>query len=215
MQPQVGYLYLILYYRLQENMVHTGIILKNFYPPRLNLCLLDEHYGKIMVAIKEKQRFLRHGMGIEYQIDAQAATFKLEQIELISEPSAFAQQDLYFLHQLLELCYQLLPLHAPLHHFFFFIKEILQQHTYLHNIATKQLLLFKFFGLLDIYPEPLPFDFRSFKNLLETPLDELTRIVLSSEQRKNLGTWLTTCIASYPQSKHLKIEYISTCYGTI
>lgn len=196
-------------------MKHSGIILKNFYPHRLSLCLLDELHGKVMVPITEKQRFLRHGMGIEYQLATHNDSFKIERIELLSEPTFLAQHDIHFLHQLLELCYHLLPLHAPLQNFFLLIKQLVERQNHPYTAATKQLMLFKFFGLLDIYPEPLPFDLRSFKNLLETPLDELTRIVLSSEQRKNLGTWLLTCITSYPQSKRLKIEYISTCYGTI
>jgi len=197
-------------------MTHSGIILKNFYPHRMALCILDEHQGKIMVSIQDKHRFLQHGMGIEYTVKEKSTSYKrIEQLELVSEPTAFAQQDIHFLHQLLELCYHLLPLHAPLFTFFFLIKEVLNRHVYVQSADTKQLLLFKFFGFLDLYPEPLPFDFTYFQHLLETPLDELTRIVLSSEQRRMLGSWLLTCIASYPQCKHLKIDYISTCYGTI
>ena len=79
---------------------------------------------------------------------------------------------------------------------------------YLFNAATdtlnKQLVLFRFFISLGMYPENMPFENNYFEYLASQQLDVFFKEKLDDMHHKVLESWLLQCIAMHPYKDQFK-----------
>lgn len=183
---------------------NSGIILRNYYPYKQKISIFDKEHGRVEAIIANTSPTLLHqlnnGTLLHYDITL-ATPCKIRELEIILIPFNLACYDLLFFHHILELCYYFLPPHCAAPHTFDLI-------VYLFNAATntlnKQLILFRFFVSLGMYPENIPFENNYFKYLASQQLDVFFKEKLDDTHHKVLESWLLQCIAMHPYKDQLK-----------
>src|SRR5581483_3565729 len=129
--------------------VSHGIVLHTQFPHQ-KCALFDKQIGHVH-AYMHNNRKLKNifpGAYISYALEPWRSNYKITDIELIGLPAQWAQQDLLFLHHILELSYYFLPLHCNAHELFELLRLLYKQ----HKLSYKKFMC-RFFQRLGIYPE--------------------------------------------------------------
>lgn len=88
---------------------HKGIVLKTGFPKKWGVALVDLSLGRINGLVLTQE--LSHGSLISYEpVQNYSNEFvRLDYVRVENMPLALAAHDLLFLHHVLELCYQFIP----------------------------------------------------------------------------------------------------------
>lgn len=186
---------------------HYGIVLKNYFPQKYSLDLLDNKSGRI-IGISRAIEHISIGSLVMYTIDKKKQNpLFLYQIELQEAPFALAREDILFLHHILEICYYFIPIGSDATVIYNQLQLLYAPAHWMKSILLKKVFLVKLFAFLGIYPEEKkirkPFFhaiiINSFLNLLEQDF---------SENEEEINVWLHRCIVSHPQIDKFKTNYL-------
>ncbi len=182
-----------------------GIVLRNYYPYKQKISLFDKDHGRIEACINN-MRFnhaqqLNNGTIIQYHITLYPSPCKIHDLDIVSIPFELAKHDLVFFHHILELSYYFLPHGAAAPDTF---DLILYLFNAAHHTFNKQLILFRFFISLGMYPEHIPFERNYFNYLASQKLDIFFKEKLDEIHHKVLESWLLQCIAMHPNKNQFK-----------
>lgn len=181
-------------------MLHQGIILQTYIRGH-KFSLFDKQIGRIDAFIKEprKAKKLFPGALIYYTLEEWRHNYKITDIELVSKPADWAQQDLLFLHHVLELSYYFLPLHSNAVELYNLLDGLYQP----HKLSQKKFMC-RFFQRLGIYPEQAAhYDNAFLEYIFLTPLN-MTSQLIDSKIEKSLHQWLHECVHTHSQASRLK-----------
>jgi hypothetical protein len=187
---------------MQKN---CGIVLRNYHPYKQKISIFDKEHGRIEAFMNNTRsdiaEQLNHGTIIHYHLSLLPSLYKIHEIEIFSIPFALAKYDLIFFHHILELSYYFLPPCAA-------APETFDLIMYLFNTAThtfdKQLILFRFFISLGMYPEQIPLEKNYFQYLASQKLEVFFKEKLDEMHHKVLESWLLQCIAMHPYKNQFK-----------
>lgn len=190
---------------MQKN---KGILLKNYSPYKQKISIFDKTLGRIEALVKQTTNHLplNNGTLLSYYIEPTISTlFIITALEIEHIPFDLAKKNIQFLHHILELCYQFLPLHCTYLSTFELIETAFKR-----DFNNPPLVLLRFFVALGIYPEELPFEKTYFLHLLSSPFETIIKEKLDDAQLKMLESWLIRCIEMHPYKNRFKTHYTVT-----
>lgn len=180
-----------------------GIVLRCSWQ---RVALLSERKGRIDLLLFSKKgpSKLSCGMFVSYT-EKQGRTHLGIMEDMVIEyiPLAWARQDIYFLHYLLELCYYFIPVGSREHHFLSLIKQIYKNFDAFKSIYKRKLVLCKLLSHLGVIPDEEVFQ-SCAQILLNTHVDNIGITDLELIIEDTLDDWLTWCISSHPRGKWFK-----------
>lgn len=185
----------------------TAIVLKNYYPQRLQLLLLAADVGCLTVNLRHERdaHKLATGMIIAAQVRQPVRLgqrVSLAQLEVLQMPSG-ELASLQFVHQILELCrYTLLP--GPAQPDIFMAVHYLLTHSNQLTESQRVLLLCKLLALLDCYPAAFMVTQHPLWQILQTPIDRLAYQKIDLSLETEVLAWLRLSILAHPHVAHFK-----------
>jgi hypothetical protein len=183
---------------------HFGFVLRTYFPQKHKISLFDENFGRIegLVLSAIILQAISSGMLLSYNLKPKGSLFRLEGINIYKVPFRAARNDIYFLHQVLELCYYFLPLHQTMPAIFYLINFVVQSSEQLHTSLCKKLFLLRFFAHLGMHPDEDLYNMDLLQNLLSQPIDSMLNTDVIAESK--LDQWLYDFIADHPQKAQFK-----------
>lgn len=181
---------------------NTGIVLKKCMPKNNTAFLLDYKIGKIKCITNAD--CIITGSVINYFVKNNKNPYIIESIELLYVPFEIASTDLLFLHHVLEICDQFLPIQSQTIEIFELIKYLYTFEKEIKCKTKKKLFIFKLFTLLGIYPEDRKFQTPYFNNLATESIDKIISKNLDLECEQELNNWLHFCVARQSEFSSLK-----------
>lgn len=179
-----------------------GIVVKNYFPAKFALSLLDNKAGK-MLGVSHSIEKLAAGCLISYTIDRKQNPLFLYDIQMKDSPLQVAQEDILFLHHLLEICYYFIPLGTEASPVFNLLQLLYRPGQWLQSRILKKIYVMKLFASMGIYPEESTlskkalelFSLHSFATIIEKNIN-------TSEDE--IDVWLNLCLNSHPHREKFK-----------
>ncbi len=179
----------------------SGIVLKKYFPHKQKIALLDRNEGRVEYTVLHEKICL--GALIYYTVTKLPRSNVIETYEIVDAPLQRTHQDLFFIHQLLELCYYFVPQGYSdedifdLMVFFYSYKGVVTQ-------PLRQRILIKFFVTLGIYPENQMKSLPLFAHIGSVPIDILIDKDLNLGCDNDIKIWLRSCIFQHPKAHEFK-----------
>jgi hypothetical protein len=188
--------------KLVEMEKNTGIVLKNYYPSKCKLALLDRDLGKIMAVPHRVD--ISHGTLISYFSRTQESMHFIYNIDIMDMPLALAQHDIFFVHHVLELCYYFIPQGSQALHVFRTLLHFYEFPVILDTPVMKKIFIMKIFFMLGVHPEGNYLRNAQCIELLSTSIDILASRSIDLSIEQELDVWLEYCIKNHPRSEYFK-----------
>lgn len=181
-----------------------AIVLKNYYPARTRITLLDQSVGHI--DCWSDRYDLPVGTLIAYHQRVHIDRYSAQSIELMALPPCTCLPDLVFVHQVLEICYRFSPPHCAAPDLFALISILYQEDTFsrLHNSLLKKIFLCKIFVMLGVWPLGEKFQSPFFYRLATESIDNLLEQPIQLKYEHDLEGWVHGCIAMHPRASDFK-----------
>lgn len=186
---------------------HYGIVLKNSFPQKYSLDLLDNKSGRI-IGISKAIEYISVGSLIMYTIDKKKQNpLFLYQIELQEVPFPLAREDIFFLHHVLEICYYFIPIGSDAIVIYNQLQLLYASGDWIKNVLLKKIFLVKLFAFLGIYPEEKKIKKPFFHHIIMSSFVSLLEQNFS-EHEEEINEWLHECLASHPHIDKFKTTYL-------
>ncbi len=129
-----------------------GFVLKNFYPSKQKLLLLDHQHGCIEAVVMNQASTIHRlctGSLIAYHLEERQSLPWANAINILDMPFAWAREDILFLHHVLEIVQQFSAPGQTQPHIFALLTSLYSNPVRSSRLFKKQLLaqLFLIFGL--------------------------------------------------------------------
>ena len=121
-------------------------------------------------------------------------------------PFALAQEDILFLHHVLEICYYFMPIKSYNPTIFSLLHVLYMSDGWLHTMAVKKFFLLKLFVLLG-FTQDKKFRTPSFHRLVTAPFAQMLSGDIDSYDEETVNEWLRLCVASHPIADKFKTTY--------
>jgi hypothetical protein len=201
---EVGYdpneLYIIFGVTIVEQSV--GIILHYSSLRSRKIALLDKKYGRIDGIAYSNRVVL--GALVHYNMRPNRASHVIDDMNIHEIPMGLARQDILFLHHVLELCYQLIPVNSCVDGVFDLLMHLYSNHIHTSSLQHKKLFLFKLLTTLSIYPSTHKMLIITFDKFVHMAIDSMCNETLDLESEKELDMWLHYCITEHVQVSSLR-----------
>jgi hypothetical protein len=184
---------------------NKAIVLKSFLPYKQKLCVLDRELGKIMVVPMRQN--MSYASLIFYHIREQGnqnSIFFIHDIEVIDMPLLMAQNEILFIHHVLELCYFFMPLNSPAPCIFDLMQSFYTSEKLMQSSILKKVFLFQFFMNIGLFPEDRRFDHPYFHYLATASIDIIDEHIIHLVIEQALDDWLMRCIKMHPSISNFK-----------
>jgi hypothetical protein len=181
---------------------NIGIVLKNYQPQKCKLAILDRDHGKIMAVPNRTD--ISHGALITYFTREQEHISFIHSIDILDLPLALAQEDITFVHHVLELCYYFIPMGSHASQVFIALLRFYEYPIVLNNQAMKKIFLVQLFFLLGVYPEALRSKSASIHHVISTSIDTWAASPIDLRIEQELDEWLMQCIKTHPRAEYFK-----------
>ncbi len=187
---------------------NIGIILNHFFSRTGKIALLDKKHGRVDGIVYSKQVVV--GALVHYNMRPKRAIFIIDDMNIQEMPMHLARQDILFLHHVLELCYQLIPINSCVDGIFDLLMHLYSTRVYEASSQYKKLFLFKLLTTLGIYTSVEKMSRSTFDMLISMPIDSMCDETLNLESEKELDIWLYYCITEHVRTDLLKtIHFLS------
>lgn len=185
---------------------HRGLVLKSFMPMKHKLSIFDENFGKIEGMFRLKTACMYSaGTFIEYLPIAHGDFYLLTNLGMHWFPFNIAYIDLIFLHQVLELCYYLIPYNCAMSTIFELILFLTTAKELIQSKAQKKFFLLKIFWQTGMVNEEILYYDQHISAILSLPVElMLEKSVYCSLDR--IDKVLHLCMQSISSEKNFKIQ---------
>lgn len=175
---------------------YSAIVLKNYFPQKYSLSLLMNKGGKI-TGVSNDIEHISRGSLIEFTIErSKKNPLFIYHIELHDAPLILAQEDILFLHHLLELCYNFIPVGSEALAAYELLKLIYIPHEWMQKTICKKIYLFKLFVGLGIYPEDKRVRKASLQSLATSSFMNIIDKNIPHDEH-DITEWLRMCVTSH------------------
>lgn len=184
---------------MQKNI---GIVLKNYQPQKCKLAILDRDAGKIMAVPNRAD--ISHGALIMYYEREQPYLSFINSIDIIDMPLMLSQEDITFVHHVLELCYYFIPMGSMAPQVFSSLLRLYEYPLLLVTAQLKKIYILQLFAQLGVYPEHSAVRTAHLTQLVSTSIDILATQSLDLRIEQELDAWLVHCVRTHPYAKYFK-----------
>lgn len=188
---------------MMDGIKHIGIVLKE-KPYKAAFFIFDRELGTIEVVpeVRYVHRLCR-GALITYTVQMHKGMYQIKALDILHVPLELAQEDILFLHHLLEMCFFFIPSGIQHSTVFDFLLKIYKMHYIYEDVVIKKLLLVKFFMLIGMHPEIKSASGLGTIALL--PIDAipgtLSTLCISEAE---INSWLAECMYMHPHASVFK-----------
>lgn len=184
---------------------HHGIVLKNYYPQKSSLSLLDPTMGRIM-GIAKTVKQISGGALIEYTLDrGKQNPYFIQNIQLRELPLDLAAHDIFFLHHLIEICYHFIPLGSDASNVYRFLQQIYRDNNWMKSRVLKKIFLLQLYTEIGIYPEYALSDKALFHTLIAVPFTRMQEHEYDAHE-EHITQWLQTCFYTHQDAATFKTK---------
>lgn len=187
---------------------NTGIILKTCQNKNRIAFVLDYNLGKVK-CIPNNDNIIT-GSLVNYGLKNNKTPYLIESIELLHVPFIIANNDILFLHHVLEICDLFLAFENKANEIFDILIYLYKNENQFLEINKKKLFLLKLFTLFGLYPEEVEFQTSYFHNLAIESIDKIMTKNLDLNSIYAINKWLIRCIST--QQEFSKIKTINFLY---
>jgi len=184
---------------MQKNI---GIVLKSYQPQKCKLAILDRDSGKIMAVPHRSD--ISHGALIKYYEREQEHISFITNIDIIDMPLMLSQNDIQFVHHVLELCYYFIPTGSMAPEVFSSLLRFYEFPLVLVTPLLKKIYILQLFAQLGVYPEHSSIRTPRLQALVTTSIDILATQSLDLMIEQELDVWLVHCIRTHPYANYFK-----------
>lgn len=181
---------------------NVGIILKSYQPQKCKLALLDREAGKIMAVPNRSD--LSNGALITYQRRDQENLSFIHSIDIVDMPFALAQEDIIFVHHVLELCYYFIPQADGNFQVFRSLLRFYEIPTILSSSLMKKIFVIQLFSHLGVQPYVARLRTETIEQIMGTSIDFWVSRSLDCTIERELDVWLLHCIKTHPFAQYFK-----------
>ncbi len=181
---------------------NIGIVLKSYLPQKSKLTILDRDEGKI-VAVPHRSD-ISHGSLISYVKREQENIYFIYSINIIDMPFALAQEDIAFVHHVLELCYYFIPRGAQAQKAFRLLLRFYEIPTLLHSSYMKKIFLVQIFFSLGVYPDDRGSRSARIHDLAGVSIDFFANQPIDLMVERELDEWLVKSVKTHPCADYFK-----------
>lgn len=179
---------------------HTGIIIKKHIQSH-KFVLIDSALGKIVGFVAHRK--LHPGTLLMYTLNQRNNVVFIENIDIDVVPCAMAQDDILFLHHMLEICYYVLPVGVCARDVIILLQELYKKEEKLSWIYKKA-TIFKLMSILGLYPENNTTKKLLFHRLTTESIDTIAQTIIDLSIEPELTKWIHSCILVHPHAKFFK-----------
>lgn len=135
-------------------MICNAIVLKNWFPKKNKVTVFHQQFGKINFYVNETQQASRlcNGSIIFCDIKKKESSYQCDVVDIYFIPLNQEQYDIYFIHDILKICFNFAPWHMAMSDVFGLIIEIYETLEDLSE-QQKKIYLLKLFLYIGIFPE--------------------------------------------------------------
>ena len=186
-----------------------GIVLRTHLPEKYKLSVLDNSLGKIdaIPLGKKITHQICNGYFIHYWCTQTTSLATLDQIEIQEIPQVHTEQDILFLHHVLEMCHYFLPLHMHAPDVFMLVRRLYTVDYMVLTPLAKKIFLMKLFIALGFYPDDNRLQKAEIHMLAYGPIDNILNKKISLDIEQDLDTWLMLCIKTHPYHDEFKTAH--------
>jgi hypothetical protein len=179
-----------------------GIVLWFFFPRRDCIALLDQQDGRIDAIVRK--RTMHRGALISYYPQQHYGRYMIDTVMIEDLPLQAARDDILFLHHILELCYQCIPVGSNVDGIFELLMLLYQPGVNSWTVQRKKIFVLQLLMTLGIYPSALHVTYPSIHDLMRLSVDTIGTHSLDLENEKLLDQWLYYCVAEHADIDSLK-----------
>ena len=127
-------------------------------------------------------------------------------------PAPWVEQDIYFLHHILELCDYFLPYHSN-------STQVMDLFSVFYSPRVtnseffKRIVVCRFFSLIGICPDDAEKYDQFFFSLISAPIDIMLNMQDDIYMRQEIDRWLLGCIKTHPHADRLQTMHFFNYNG--
>lgn len=174
----------------------SGIILKTFFPKKMKMVVLDQQLGKIE-AVPRSDAY-SPGAHITYYAQMRGQIYFLQAIEIIDMPMALAQDDILFLHHVLEVIYFSTPFASSVPEVFGLVQQLYGVCHTAYSRDFKMAYLFKLLVALGLHPEDARFHDANYYLLARESIDTIMNKSIHLDIKQAMHEWVRACVLVHP-----------------
>lgn len=183
-------------------MRHTGIVLRSWHTKKSKIALLDAYYGRIDTNTYTPIDSV--GLLLSYTLDSVRGRLIIADVMIENSPLCLAQEDILFLHHVLELCGLFIPVGSCTQGLFALLLKLYEPRNYLQARQYKKFFIFKLLVSLGIASCHYHLRAPTLHQLHTFSIDTFVEESLHLESEKDLDTWLQHTIAEYGNVGQIK-----------
>jgi hypothetical protein len=190
-------------------MRHKGIVLRTWHTKKSKIALLDAHYGRIDT--NAYTPIDSAGVLLTYGVESRRGRLIITDVRIENSPLYVAQEDILFLHHVLELCSLFVPVGSCTQGLFSLLLKLYEPRNYLQARQYKKFFIFKLLVLLGIASCHYHMRLLTVHQLHGCSIDTFVEESLHLESEKDLDSWLQHTIAEYSNIDQLKtVHFLHT-----
>jgi hypothetical protein len=187
----------------------NGIVLKTFFSKKMKMIILDEDLGKIE-AISPSDS-IPCGALIAYYRQQKGHLNLLQEYDLIDVPMGIAQDDILFLHHILEVCYFSVPFGSSNVEIFELLLLLFKYNITDQSSLFKIAFLFKLLILLGMHPDEPHFQKPYYYFLARESIDTIMNKSIHLNIKPVLHEWIRCCLRIHPLAHSFRtIHFLDT-----
>ncbi|MBN1549152.1 hypothetical protein JW872_00665 [Candidatus Babeliales bacterium] len=186
-------------------MKSQGIVLKNYYPKRYVIRVLDQDRGVLEVLLEDHRAFRRvfHGALLQYVFDENRRNIRIGSVNIIDIPFSWARQDIAFLHHLIELVYYGVLCGVVMRGVYDLFLALYQEQHHPFTDFLKKSIIARFFIVIGVHPEGM-LEAQIFNLLEHEPIDVSGSTGIDLKAMHSLDRFLAQCLEMHPEASKLK-----------
>lgn len=190
--------------------ISAGIVLRNYKNDYYKVSLLDKEHGHITGIVSHNN--VSQGSLITYMLEQKGQLFFVSDIQFIAIPFGLAQQDLLFLHHILEVVYYFAPIGSGFTQIFDLLAFLYTiEHMVISN-RFKKFFMVRLLTCLAVVPEMGKKVSDTVRAVSHVEIAEFQDDILDDDKEKQLDMWLLHCIGHHPRVDSFKTVHFLEKY---
>jgi len=183
-------------------MRQRGIVLRSWHTKKNKVALLDMQHGRIECSTYTSINSV--GLLLSYTLEQVRGKSVIADVKIEESPLYLAQEDILFLHHVLELCSTFILVGSCAQGIFPLLLKLYEPRDYIQARKYKKFFIFKLLAALGIASCHYHMRVLTLQQLHTISIDTFAEESLHLESEKDLDSWLQHTIAEYTHMDQLK-----------
>lgn len=186
----------------------VAIVLRGQQPQNSQVSLLDTEHGRLDGY--HKKMVLSSGALITYMLERRGSACFFNYVKIEDLPLMHARHDILFVHHILELCHQFLPIGSCARGVFDLLRFLYSTERDEWSMAKKNFFLFKLLTTIGFYPHDAAASSADIMSIVRLPFTSFEEIDESTMLHDAISDWLRRCIAEHPRIEQFNTAHFLT-----